>query len=149
MCQWVWIQEYFLKITSNGQYQCLSNFPLHLLGTMRITQSQVFPSRTSSTYYVYVYFEKYVENYFEKYFENYFEKYEFKIQNVIKWHLYNGNYTVTSFPQPYFLYSVYIYLEKYELKIQKIQNMIRLHLYNGNYTVTESPQPYFTVFPVI
>ena len=116
---------------------------------MRITQSQVFPSRTSSTYYVYVYFEKYVENYFEKYFENYFEKYEFKIQNVIKWHLYNGSYTVTSFPQPYFLYSVYIYLEKYELKIQKIQNMIRLHLYNGNYTVTESPQPYFTVFPVI
>ena len=53
--QWVenfWIWRYFPKITPNGQYQCLSNFPLHLLCTMGITQSQGLPSHTSCTPFI-------------------------------------------------------------------------------------------------
>ena len=33
-----------VKITGNGQYQCLPNFPLHLFRTMGITRSHIFPA---------------------------------------------------------------------------------------------------------
>ena len=33
-----------MKITGNGQYQCLPNFPLHLFRTMGITRSHIFPA---------------------------------------------------------------------------------------------------------
>ena len=37
-------QKCVVKITGNGQYQCLPNFPLHLFRTMGITRSHIFPA---------------------------------------------------------------------------------------------------------